>query len=116
MYSEIEKNAYLCHRNMKEIKNIAFDFGGVVVALSLKGAIKAFEKIGVKDASERLDAFHQKGVFEDLEAQVRKSPYKTVLRLGMAMWTTFLRRISTHYSICVRKGIRYVCFLTPTPL
>lgn len=53
---------------MKEIKNIAFDFGGVVVALSLKGAIKAFEKIGVKDASERLDAFHQKGVFEDLEA------------------------------------------------
>ena len=68
MYSEIEKNAYLCHRNMKEIKNIAFDFGGVVVALSLKGAIKAFEKIGVKDASERLDAFHQKGVFEDLEA------------------------------------------------
>ena len=68
MYSEIKKNAYLCHRNMKEIKNIAFDFGGVVVALSLKGAIKAFEKIGVKDASERLDAFHQKGVFEDLEA------------------------------------------------
>ena len=53
---------------MKEIKNIAFDFGGVVVALSLKGAIKAFEKRGVKDASERLDAFHQKGVFEDLEA------------------------------------------------
>ena len=53
---------------MKEIKNIAFDFGGVVVALSLQGAIKAFEKIGVKDASQRLDAFHQKGVFEDLES------------------------------------------------
>ena len=53
---------------MKEIKNIAFDFGGVVVALSLQGAIKAFEKIGVKDASQRLDAFHQTGVFEDLES------------------------------------------------
>ena len=44
---------------MESIKNIAFDFGGVVVALSLQGAIKAFEKIGVKDASQRLDAFHQ---------------------------------------------------------
>ena len=53
---------------MKEIKNIAFDFGGVVLALSLEGAIKTFEKIGVKDARQRLDAFHQKGVFEDLEA------------------------------------------------
>ena len=55
-------------QNMKEIKNIAFDFGGVVLALSLEGAIKTFEKIGVKDARQRLDAFHQKGVFEDLEA------------------------------------------------
>ena len=53
---------------MKEIKNIAFDFGGVVVALSLQGAIKAFEKIGVSDASQRLDAFHQTGVFEELES------------------------------------------------
>jgi putative hydrolase of the HAD superfamily len=53
---------------MKEIKNIAFDFGGVVLALSLEGAIKTFEKIGVKAARQRLDAFHQKGVFEDLEA------------------------------------------------
>ena len=52
---------------MKEIKNIAFDFGGVVLALSLEGAIKTFEKMGVKDARQRLDAFHQKGVFEDLE-------------------------------------------------
>ena len=64
----LEKNAYLCHRIMESIKNIAFDFGGVVVALSLQGAIKAFEKIGVKDASQRLDAFHQTGVFEDLES------------------------------------------------
>ena len=65
----LEKNAYLCHRIMESIKNIAFDFGGVVVALSLQGAIKAFEKIGVKDASQRLDAFHQTGVFEDLELE-----------------------------------------------
>jgi len=53
---------------MKEIKNIAFDLGGVVLALSLEGAIKSFEKMGVLDARQRLDAFHQKGVFEELES------------------------------------------------
>ena len=53
---------------MKEIKNIAFDLGGVVLALSLEGAIKTFEKMGLLDARQRLDAFQQKGVFADLES------------------------------------------------
>ena len=52
----------------KKIKNIAFDLGGVVLALSLEGGIKGFERIGLKDARQRLDAFVQKGVFADLEA------------------------------------------------
>ena len=30
----------------KKIKNIAFDLGGVVLALSLEGAIKGFERTG----------------------------------------------------------------------
>ena len=53
---------------MKEIKNIAFDLGGVVLALSLEGAIKTFEQMGLLDARQRLDAFQQKGVFADLES------------------------------------------------
>lgn len=53
---------------MEQIRNIAFDLGGVVLALSLKGAIKSFEKMGLMDARVRLDAFVQKGVFADLEA------------------------------------------------
>ena len=41
---------------MESIKNIAFDFGGVVVALSLQGAIKAFEKIGwIKEGDLKLE-------------------------------------------------------------
>ena len=32
------------------IKNIVFDFGGVVVALSHEQAVKRFEEIGAKDA------------------------------------------------------------------
>ena len=52
---------------MKQIKNIAFDLGGVVIALSYEQAVKRFEEIGLKDARQHLDAFHQRGIFGDLE-------------------------------------------------
>lgn len=52
---------------MKKIKNIAFDLGGVVIALSYEQAVKHFEEIGLKDARQHLDAFHQHGIFGDLE-------------------------------------------------
>ena len=50
------------------IKNIAFDFGGVLFDLSWEGAVASFKQIGLKDAETRLDRFHQRGVFEDLES------------------------------------------------
>ena len=53
---------------MSKINNIAFDLGGVVLALSLEGAIREFERIGLKDARLRLDAFQQRGIFADLES------------------------------------------------
>jgi putative hydrolase of the HAD superfamily len=53
---------------MKKIRNIAFDLGGVVLALSYEKAIRMFEEIGLKDARQRLDAFEQKGIFGDLES------------------------------------------------
>ena len=52
---------------MKQIKNIAFDWGGVVIALSYEQAVRRFEEIGLKDARQHLDAFHQRGIFGDLE-------------------------------------------------
>ena len=52
---------------MNKIKNIAFDLGGVVIALSYEQAVKRFEEIGLKDARQHLDAFHQQGIFGDLE-------------------------------------------------
>ena len=62
---------YLCSKNsesMTKINNIAFDLGGVVLALSLEGAIREFECIGLSDARQRLDAFQQRGIFADLES------------------------------------------------
>ena len=50
------------------IRNIAFDLGGVVLALSYENAIKKFEEIGLRDASRHLDAFCQHGIFGDLES------------------------------------------------
>ena len=47
--------------------NIAFDLGGVIIALSYENAIRRFEEIGLTDARQHLDAFHQHGIFGDLE-------------------------------------------------
>jgi putative hydrolase of the HAD superfamily len=52
----------------KNIKNIAFDLGGVVIALSYEDAVRRFEEIGLKDARKHLDAYCQQGIFGDLEA------------------------------------------------
>ena len=54
-------------RNMEKIKNIAFDFGGVVLALSYEQAVSRFEEIGLANARQHLDAFQQKGIFGALE-------------------------------------------------
>ena len=49
------------------IKNIAFDLGGVFIALSYESAIRRFEQIGLRDARSHLDAYCQHGIFGDLE-------------------------------------------------
>ena len=53
---------------MATIKNIAFDLGGVVLALSYENAIRRFEETGLANARQHLDAFCQHGIFGDLEA------------------------------------------------
>lgn len=49
------------------IKNIIFDFGGVIVDISRSRAVKEFEAIGVSNAEELLDKYHQKGIFLEVE-------------------------------------------------
>ena len=66
---------------MKQIKNIAFDLGGVVIALSYEQAVKRFEEIGLKDARKHLDAFHQRGIFGDLESGAI-TPEEFLIELG----------------------------------
>jgi putative hydrolase of the HAD superfamily len=65
---------------MSNIKNIAFDLGGVVLALSYEQAVARFEEIGLRNARQHLDAFEQKGIFGDLEAgRISAETFRTEL-------------------------------------
>ena len=48
------------------IKNIVFDFGGVIVDIDRDKAVQAFIKLGLTDADSRLDKYHQTGIFQEL--------------------------------------------------
>ena len=52
---------------MDKIKNIIFDFGGVVVTLDHAEAVRRFKSLGLQDAEERLDPYTQGGIFGELE-------------------------------------------------
>lgn len=49
------------------IRDLVFDFGGVVVDLDYEGALDAFRRLGVRDAEHWLDKYRQRGIFLDLE-------------------------------------------------
>lgn len=49
------------------IKNIVFDFGGVIAPISRDRAVEAFIRLGLTDADTRLDKYHQTGIFQQLE-------------------------------------------------
>lgn len=50
-----------------KIKNIVFDFGGVIANFSRENAVKRFIEIGVAEADRLLDAYHQRGIFLEVE-------------------------------------------------
>lgn len=49
------------------IKNIIFDFGGVIMTISQQGGVERFTQLGVTDADKQLDPYTQTGIFGDLE-------------------------------------------------
>lgn len=50
-------------KEMKKVRNIIFDLGGVVIDLDRSEAIKALENLGLHDASALLGEYEQKGPF-----------------------------------------------------
>lgn len=49
------------------VKNLLFDFGGVIVNINKDNAIKRFKEIGFENVEEYLGEFRQKGIFLQLE-------------------------------------------------
>ncbi len=47
----------------KNIKNLLFDFGGVIVSLNKKNAINRFKEIGLTNIEDYLNEFRQDGIF-----------------------------------------------------
>ena len=52
---------------MENIKNILFDFGGVIVGLNKQNAINRFKQIGLENIEDYLNEFRQSGIFLGLE-------------------------------------------------
>lgn len=51
----------------KGIKNLLFDFGGVIASLDKNQAIARFKKIGIKNIEDYLNEFRQEGIFLEYE-------------------------------------------------
>ena len=49
------------------IKQVVFDFAGVITDLTWEGAVVSFTKLGLKHADQILDKYHQNGIFQALE-------------------------------------------------
>ena len=49
------------------IKNIRFDFGGVLTTIDTSRAIEKFKALGLKDAENYLNSYKQTGIFFQLE-------------------------------------------------
>jgi len=52
---------------LQGIKNIVFDLGGVIITLERDEAVNRFKEAGLKNAEELLNAYHQRGIFLELE-------------------------------------------------
>ncbi|MDR1581764.1 MAG: HAD family phosphatase [Prevotellaceae bacterium] len=73
---------------MGKIKNIVFDFGGVIVDLNRTAAVNKFKELGISNIEKLLDPYRQKGIFrrieegslsrEDFYAEIRKLTGKNI--------------------------------------
>lgn len=67
---------------MSNIKNILFDFGGVIISLDKENAVNRFREIGVDQIDEYLGEFRQKGIFLQLEeGTISREEFYKELRL-----------------------------------
>ena len=66
---------------MENIKNILFDFGGVIVGLNKQNAVDRFKEIGLLNIEDYVNEFRQSGIFLELEeGKLSKEEFYTEFR------------------------------------
>lgn len=58
----------MAETDLKQIKNIVFDLGGVIINLDRDRAVRRLAELGLSQAEELLDPYEQRGVFLQLES------------------------------------------------
>ncbi len=65
----------------KEIKNIVFDFGGVIINIDFQNAINEFVRLGISNFDEYYSKFTQNKLFEDLErGNISPEDFRKILK------------------------------------
>ena len=101
---------------MKQIKNILFDFGGVIISLNKQNAINRFKEIGITNIEDYLNEYRQEGIFlaleegkislEEFNDEVRKLAGKYISDEDIASgWMAFLTGIP-EYKFQLLKDLR----------
>jgi putative hydrolase of the HAD superfamily len=102
--------------NTEKIKNILFDFGGVIIGLDKQRAISRFKELGVLNIEDYLSEFRQDGIFlaleegklskEDFYKEFRKLTKKEVTDEEIdSGWMAFLTYIP-EYKFQLLKDLR----------
>lgn len=88
----------------KNIKNIVFDLGGVLIDLDFNRALKAFRKAGFENIEEQLQSFNREGIFMqyelgDISSEEFRSAIRKQVRVSLTdreiddMWNLILLNI-----------------------
>lgn len=98
------------------IKNLLFDFGGVIVSINKENAVKRFKEIGVDNIEEYLGEFRQEGIFlgledgtisrEDFYTELRKLARKDISEKDIdSGWLAFMAGVP-EYKLQLLKDLR----------
>ena len=116
---------------LKGIRNIVFDLGGVLITLDRGEAVNRFKKMGLENAEELLNAYHQKGLFLELEEgilsreefyeEVRKEAGKFISEETIdSGWMGFMKEVPEYKMVMLeelrQKGYRLYLLSNTNPI